>query len=161
MTFVKFVLHLVNQTLQAMKSKFLFPYWCKFLGIALFLVHVPFLLLKKQGFGLHPTPAADGFFSASHLFFISTTLTMLSGLVLIAFSKEKIEDEQITQLRLDALQLSIYLNYLVLIVSLFFIGRNDFWDVIRINIWAPLMFFILLFRLKLFRNNSLIKDDEI
>jgi hypothetical protein len=151
---------LVNQTLQIMKTRFLFPYWCKFLGIGLFLVHLPVMLLKKQ-LGFDGAPAGDSIFNSNHLFFMVTTLTMLSGLVLIAFSKERIEDEQITQLRMDTLQLSIYLNYIVLIISLAFTNRNDFWDVMRVNMWAPLMFFILLFRWKLYRNNRFIKDDAI
>lgn len=144
-----------------MKTRFLFPYWCKFLGIALFLVHLPVVLLKKQlGFDFNTT-SSESFFGSHHVFFMVTTLTMLSGLVLVAFSKERIEDEQITQLRMDTLQLAIYLNYIVLIVSLTFINRDDFWDVMRVNMWAPLLFFILLFRWKLYRNSRFTNEDAI
>ncbi|MGF7078550.1 hypothetical protein [Mucilaginibacter sp. UYCu711] len=144
-----------------MKTRFLFPYWCKYLGVVLFLIHLPIMILKKMGFGFQSVPEDYSLVGLNHLFFVVTTLTMLSGLVLIAFSKEKIEDEQITQLRMDTLQLSIYLNYGVLIISLLLTGRNDFWDVIRINMWAPLMFFIILFRWKMYRNNRMIKEDAI
>ena len=40
---------------------------------------------------------------------------VLVGLFLIAFSKEKIEDEQIVQFRLDSLRWAIYLNYAILL----------------------------------------------
>ena len=45
---------------------------------------------------------------------------MLVGLIIVAFSKEKIEDEQISQLRLDSLQWAVYLNYIILVISLSF-----------------------------------------
>lgn len=145
-----------------MKTRFLFPYWCKFLGIGLFLVHIPVMAFKKQlGFSGQHAVDSNLFYNSNHWFFIITTLTMLSGLVLIAFSKEKIEDEQITQLRMDSLQIAIYLNYIILIVSLLFTDKNDFWDIIHLNMWVPLAFFILLFRWKMYRNSRLIKDDTL
>jgi len=153
---------LVNQTLQNMKTRFLFPYWCKYLGIACFVAHVPVLLFKKQlGFDFNSVSENQDVFSSHHLFFVSTTLLMLTGLVLFAFSKEKIEDEQISQLRLDSLQWAIYLNYILLIISLAFTGGNDFKDIIHLNVWVPLLFFIILFRWKMFRNSRYTKEDSI
>lgn len=45
-------------------------------------------------------------------------LGIIGGLILIAFSREKTEDEMISQLRLEALQWSVYANYLVLAVAI-------------------------------------------
>jgi len=78
---------------------------------------------------------------------------MLVGLFLIAFSKEKIEDEQIAQLRLDSLRWAIYLNYLILLLSLVFTNGIDFIDILRLNLWVPLLFFIIRFRWVLYRLN--------
>src|SRR5260370_42433441 len=104
--YVKFVLHLVNQTLHNMKTRFLFPYWFRYLGIACFLVHIPIMLFFKKYHDMdNPQP---GLFSGSHVFFIFTTLMVTIGLFLFAFSKEKIEDEQIMQLRRDSLQWAVY-----------------------------------------------------
>ena len=84
---------------------------------------------------------------------------MLIGLILVAFAKEKIEDEQITQLRLDSLQWAIYLNYLILVVTLVFTGRQDYKDVLQLNLWVPLVFFIVRFRWVIFRlNRSLSRE---
>src|SRR5476649_1759212 len=110
-----------------MRSRFLFPSWCKFLGVALFLVHVPIIHFEKElGFDFTVPAGSENLFNGHHLFFMLTTLLMLTGLVLIAFSKEKIEDEQITQLRQDSLQWAIYSNYIILIISLAFTDKNDF-----------------------------------
>jgi hypothetical protein len=161
LTFVKFVLHLVNQTLQVMKTRFLFPYWCKYLGAILFVVHIPIVLFKKElGFDNLGTMANSGLFNGQHLFFMTTTLLMLTGLVLFAFSKEKIEDEQISQLRLDSLQWAIYLSYILLIISLALTTGADFKDIMHLNVWIPLIIFIVLFRWKMFRNNQLLKNTQ-
>ena len=88
-----------------MKTRFLFPYWCRYLGYTLFVIHIPIMLLRKAlGFDLPGEVHSDGIFAPHHLFFMATTLLMAIGLFLAAFSKEKIEDEQISQLRLDSLQ---------------------------------------------------------
>ena len=143
-----------------MRSRFLFPYWCKFLGIALVLVHVPVMHLSKElGFDFSVPVGSEGLFNGRHLFFMLTTLLMLTGLVLIAFSKEKIEDEQINQLRQDSLQWAIYVNYIILIISFAFTDKSDFKDILVLNLWVPLAFFIILFRWKMYRNNRFIKED--
>lgn len=143
-----------------MKTRFLFPYWCKYLGIGCFLFHVPVVLFSKTlGFDIHDMPDESGFFNAHHVFFLLTSLLMLVGLLLIAFSKEKTEDEQITQLRLDSLQWAIYLNYLILIISLTFTSSRDFKDILYLNLWVPLAFFIIRFRWVMFRLNRSVSRE--
>jgi hypothetical protein len=83
---------------------------------------------------------------------------VLIGLFLIAFSKEKIEDEQIVQLRLSSLRWAIYLNYGILLFSLVF--TNDSKHILSLNIWLPLLFFILRFQWVLYRLNRSAKPDE-
>jgi len=144
---------LVNQTLQIMKTRFLFPYWCRYLGYALIIAHVPVALFRKVlGFDA-PLPASDtDLFNSHHVFFVSTTLAMAIGLFLVAFAKEKIEDEQISQLRLDSLQWAIYLNYILLTVSLIFSSDKE--HILLLNLWVPLIFLIIRFRWAIFRLNS-------
>jgi hypothetical protein len=156
---VQFILHLVNQALQIMKSRFLFPYWCRYLGWGLVLLHVPLTLLLKIN-GINEMPGdvtGDGLFNSRHLFFICTALLMTVGLFLVAFAKEKIEDEQIWHIRLDSLRWGIYVNYLVLITSLVFI--NDTGHILQLNLWLPLLVFIIRFRWVIFRlNRSLSRE---
>jgi len=149
------------------KIKYLFPYNARFFGIALILVHIPIKFLwdahYPDGYNhINPSAsAADSFlFSPPHLFFIGTTLMVLVGLFLVAFSKEKIEDEQIVQLRLDSLRWAIYLNYAILLFSLVFTHGSDSNHILLLNIWLPLLFFILRFRWVLYRLNRSVKSDE-
>jgi len=137
-----------------MKSQFLFPYWCRYLGWGLVLAHVPISMLGRANGMLNimdSPPGIHDVFSGEHLFFIGTTLLMSSGLFLVAFAKEKIEDEQIWQIRLDSLRWAIYVNYIILITSLVFI--NDTGHILELNLWVPLIFFIIRFRWVIFRLN--------
>ncbi|WP_428328050.1 hypothetical protein [Mucilaginibacter sp.] len=144
-----------------MKARFLFPYWCRFLGYACIVAHIPVMLIRK-GLDFDPPGSPEGpeLFNSHHLFFMTTTLLMLIGLILVAFAKEKIEDEQISQLRLDSLQWAVYLNYLILVITLAFTRTSDFWDIVHVNLWVPLVFFIVRFRWVIFRLNRSLKLEK-
>lgn len=146
-------------------NRYLFPYNTRYIGIVLILVHIPIKLLWDHyypgGYGMHNPPGTDSaLFSPPHLFFIGTTLLVLVGLFLIAFSKEKVEDEQIVQLRLDSLRWAIYLNYAILLLSLVLSRGSGSKHILLLNSWLPLLFFILRFQWVLYRLNRLAKHDE-
>jgi len=145
------------------RIKYLFPYNSRFIGIALILIHIPIKLLWDAhypgGYDYQSMADSDSvLFSAPHLYFIGTTLMVLVGLFLVAFSMEKIEDEQIVQLRLDSLRWAIYLNYAILLFSLVFSGDSR--HILMLNIWLPLLFFILRFQWVLFRLNRSAKSND-
>jgi hypothetical protein len=142
-----------------MKPHFLFPYWFRYLGWGLVFLHVPITLIGRANGLMNPADSAytPGLLNGEHLFFMGTSLTMALGLFLVAFAKEKIEDEQIWQVRLDSLRWAIYVNYLVLITSLVFI--TDTGHILHLNLWVPLIFFIIRFRWVIFRlNRSLSRE---
>jgi uncharacterized membrane protein len=145
-----------------MKNHFLFPYWCRYLGWGLVILHVPLSILgRAHGMTniLDQGSGNQGAFTGEHLFFIGTTLLMTSGLFLVAFAKEKIEDEQIWHIRLDSLRWAIYINYLILIISLVFI--EDVGHMLELNLWVPLIFFVIRFRWVIYRlNRSLSREGD-
>lgn len=143
-----------------MKNHFLFPYWTRYVGWGLVLLHVPLSILGRSHGMINimdAQPHDKGIFAGEHLFFISTTLIMSAGLFLVAFAKEKIEDEQIWQVRLDSLRWAIFINYLVLIISLVFI--EDVPHMLELNLWVPLIFFIIRFRWTIWRLNQSLKRE--
>jgi hypothetical protein len=147
------------------RIKYLFPYNSRFIGIALILIHIPVKLLwdahYPKGYDYHSMVDSDSvLFSTPHLYFIGTTLMVLVGLFLVAFSMEKIEDEQIVQLRLDSLRWAIYLNYAILLFSLVFTHSGDSKHFLMLNIWLPLLFFILRFQWVLFKLNRSAKSND-
>ncbi|HMH24863.1 MAG TPA: hypothetical protein VK563_23975 [Puia sp.] len=141
-----------------MKTKYLFPYKSRFIGLLLILIHVPVVAIwesKNPGMNYHRLAKVTGpvLFTKEHLIFCTISLLVLVGLFLIAFSKEKIEDEQIGRLRLDSLQWAIYFNYFMLMISIIFTNSIDFTDILQLNLWLPLLFFIIRFRWVIFRLN--------
>jgi undecaprenyl pyrophosphate phosphatase UppP len=143
-------------SLTIMKPKFLFPYWTRYLGWLLVFAHIPVMLLSKY-YDLYSYGKDDELFNGRHIIFIGTALLMAVGLFMVAFSREKIEDEQIAQLRLDSLRWAVFVNYIVLIICLIFF--TDTHHILLMNLWVPLLFFIIRFQWMLYRNNRLIKKD--
>ncbi len=140
-----------------MKTRFLFPYWFRYLGLACFLVHIPIMMFFKK---YHDMDNQEpGLFTGSHVFFIFTTLMVTIGLFLFAFSKEKIEDEQIMQLRRDSLQWAVYFNYVVLIATLIFTEHMEIGHIMMLNMWTLLLFFIFRFQWAIIRNNWSAKKE--
>lgn len=72
-------------------------------------------------------------------------ILLIIGLNLVAFSKEKIEDEWVAKTRLESLQWGVYFNSLVLMLSIVFIYGPDFLDVMTFNMFTVLIFFIIRF----------------
>ncbi len=137
-----------------MKAHFLFPYWCRFLGWGLFLFHIPVVIFRDNlGLKYEKESHTQDLFNSHHVFFILTILLMTVGLFLVAFAKEKIEDEQIWSVRLESLRWAIYVNYAILIVSLVFL--DDVHHIMELNLWVPLLFFIIRFRWVIYRLNRL------
>ena len=77
-------------------------------------------------------------------------LGVIGGLLLIAFSREKVEDEMINQLRLEALQWSVYANYLILSILIVAVHGTDFMMVMLYNMFTILLVFIARFRWLIF-----------
>ncbi|MES2374594.1 MAG: hypothetical protein V4557_18605 [Bacteroidota bacterium] len=75
-------------------------------------------------------------------------------LMLIAFSKEKTEDEAIQFFRLASLQWAVIVSYLVLIVCIFSIYGTGFLTVMMYNMFTILIIFNIRFRFILFMHNK-------
>jgi hypothetical protein len=85
---------------------------------------------------------------------VSTVLIagMLAGALLVVFSKEKTEDEFIDKLRLSSALWAILVNYLILFLcNLVFYGWS-FLNIIAINMFTTLFFYIIRFNYLLFRS---------
>jgi len=101
---------------------------------------------------------SDIFDSDNNGFFIWTSQNILNDLagifviiggILVAFSKEKIEDEFIAQLRLSSLAWAVYVNYAVLILAFIFVHGLDFFSIMVYNMFTLLIIFIARFQIKL------------
>ena len=90
---------------------------------------------------------------------ILMTLFIVSGLI-FAFSKEKIEDEMVSKIRLESLVWATYVDYGVLLFCVIFIYGISFLQVMEYNMFTLLLFFIIRFHFTLYKNSKLANYDE-
>lgn len=83
------------------------------------------------------------------------SLLIIIGGILVGFSKAKIEDEFISQMRLSSLVWSVYVNYGVLLLAILFVFDMAFFDVMIFNMFTMLLFFIIRFHVLLRKANRL------
>jgi hypothetical protein len=158
-----------------MKTKFLLPHRFKQLGslIALpaFLLMIlnlhsgftfPFLDYQVRGLGKIS-------FDNGLLFNIQFnnftdeigSVLLITGLLMIAFSKEKCEDERIFRIRLESLLWAVALNSIFLILSIIFFYSELFLKVMAYNICTPLILFIIRFNLLMFWDKKQTKKENL
>ena len=143
-----------------MKARFLFPHNFKRIGI---LLSIPFtilgLLCLYKDFSFHFLVFNKPlFFSLGHDNFLGdfdltnefAIIGTILGLILISFSKEKLEDEYVATLRLESLQWSMYVNFALLIFSTLLIYGENYYTVTIYNMFTPLIIFILRFNYLLY-----------
>lgn len=76
-------------------------------------------------------------------------ILVIVGSLLVAFSREKDEDELITKIRLESLVWATYWNYGVLVLSFLLVYDISFYWVMVFNMFTILILFIIKFNLKL------------
>ncbi|MCA0932782.1 hypothetical protein LCM02_09995 [Lutimonas saemankumensis] len=86
-------------------------------------------------------------------------ILIISG-IMVAFSKEKQEDEFISKLRLESLVWATYVNYSVLLVSMLFVFGISFLWVMILNMFTILLFFIIRFNWQLRKLNKIGEDEK-
>ena len=133
---------------------YLFPHQYKKIGVMVLLPSILF------GIGVIITDFSPEFLDIKIKFVLSETpfsslnnnllneilgvLIILSGLV-VAFSREKIEDEFIEKIRLESLVWSVYVNYILLLLALVVLYDFDFLFFMMFNMFTLLIFFIVRF----------------
>lgn len=143
-----------------MKINYLFPSKYKKIGwfilipsaiiglITLFVDYEPSIL----NFNI-PAIFIDELFGEKHFFGMVSNnilneifgvLIIISSL-LVAFSKEKSEDEYISKIRLESLVWAVYVNYAILLFTFLFIFDLAFLWIMIFNIFTVLLFFIIRF----------------
>ncbi|MXV14905.1 hypothetical protein [Hufsiella ginkgonis] len=130
-----------------MKSRFLFPPVFKVIG---WILALPGLVLGylnvehnfRFSFLQWGRPETSTIAPGTFNFTDEAAITMvIFGLIFVAFSKRKIEDELVSRLRMDALYWSILINSLIYFV----LGLVSDADLINYNICTPILIFIIRF----------------
>ena len=97
---------------------------------------------ERTGFGWIENGLGDEIF---------TLLIIVSGLI-NSFSKEKIEDELISRIRLESLSLSLFISYGLIIISTFLVFNINYMYVLVFNLFLIILLFNLIFKFRLFKH---------
>ena len=82
---------------------------------------------------------------------IFTLLIIVSGLI-NSFSKEKIEDELISRIRLESLSLSVFISFGLIIISTFLVFNINYMYVLVFNLFLLILLFNLILKFRLFKH---------
>jgi hypothetical protein len=94
---------------------------------------------SKKGFGWIENGLGDE---------ILTLFIICSGII-HSFSKEKIEDELISKIRLESLTLSLFITYGIIVLSTFLIYNLSYMYVLTFNLFLIILLFNISFRIRL------------
>ncbi len=144
------------------KKLFLIPNKFKFIGYALIIIGIALSVLRFQ-IGIKPdfldvkVFAIYSSFIESNYFLVMTNnifeeicgLIILTGFFMAAFSKEKEESENISQIRLYSFYYAFYINLVFLIFAQLFTFGFGFVRMLIYNMYSVMFIFIILFQLNL------------
>ena len=160
-----------------MKTKFLLPYRLKAIGWIFFVPSAILLLIflfkesyfrplsffdakvlsllpnglsGNSGF-VDPPPFKLAEIISQNIFIDLVCIVCIAAGILVAFSKEKNEDEFIGKLRLESLVWATYATYAILIFSIIFFYEFTFLNVLMVNMFTLLAVFIVRFNFTLFK----------
>jgi len=158
-----------------MKLNYLFPHRFKRIGI---LMLVPFIFfglyvvnydIEPEIFDLSvPAIFVDEIFGEKYIFGMTENnvlneiigIVLIIGFLMVAFSKEKQEDELIAKIRLESLVWATYVNYAILLISMVFIFGISFLWVMIFNMFTILLFFIIRFNWQVKKLNKHMAHEE-
>jgi hypothetical protein len=99
--------------------------------------------------------------------FINTNITntivgilFITGALMVGFSKEKNEDEFITNLRQSSLYWAVIVNYILLLFAFVFLYGIAFLNVMLYNMFTILIIFIVRFNYVLYRTSKWKPDEK-
>ncbi len=160
-----------------MKTNYLLPHKYKTIGWILFITGITFVftiffliynfidepsILNVKVLNL--VHLGDQYFNLGNLTFFKviktnifptiTLILLIIGGLLISFSKEKIEDEYILKLREESMVWAFLVNFIILLFTTLFIYGSTFMFVMGLNMFTPLLFFIIRFNFLKIKSRS-------
>jgi hypothetical protein len=159
-----------------MKTNYLFPHRLKLISGLVFTLSVIMYIVNlatdyNETFKLEASVFAilSGGFQEENVVFgiirdnIVDEIIMLfiisSGLI-FAFSKEKQEDELVSNIRLHSLAWATIANYCILLFCYLFIYGFPFLNVLMVAMFSQLLIFIILFRYRMYRFYNTRQNEE-
>ena len=158
-----------------MQTKFLLPNGLKLVGWIMAIPAFILMVLNVQfGFVLDffdytVRKTHNVFLDGGSLFTIQSNnftdeiggIILIVGLLFIAFSREKDEDERISRLRLESLLWAVFLNSILIIFSIILFYNEVFLKIMAYNICTTLILFIARFNLTIYFERKKLNKGQL
>ncbi|MDO4758473.1 MAG: hypothetical protein Q4A18_04335 [Rikenellaceae bacterium] len=145
-----------------MQKDWLLPYGFKRVGWVLLAIAVPIAIWAAAiGFNyqqvalLRDLQLVENPLINNHII-----LWLWLGMLFVACSREKIEDEMIARIRLNALLVALYIQAVLIIVATFAFNSLDFLNIMIYNLVSYPMIFVIAYRAMLWRARKEAEDEE-
>ena len=88
------------------------------------------------------------------------SIGLIISALIVAFTKEKIEDEFISSIRLKSLVWATYINHAILLLSIMFVFGMGFLNIMIFNMFTLLLFFIIKYQWSIYQWNKGLQHEE-
>lgn len=123
--------------------------------------------VKPEIFDFRVWAVYSSFLETKYFSFISnniseevTSILLLTGLMLTACSKEKIETPKVQFYRFKALVAALIINYSILLLAVILVFGLGFMEILVINMFSPLIIYLLVLNYYMIKNKDAIRDPE-
>jgi hypothetical protein len=158
-----------------MDTKFLFPHRYRLVGCILAIPSAVIMILSMYWEFSFPFlhyssgKSTQGIFSEYFLYQITdhnftgevASILVIVGLLMVAFSREREEDERTMKLRLESLLWAVYVNAALILAAIVFVYGTMFLAVLVYNTCATLLIFIVRYRWVLYTDRVHLKREVV
>lgn len=99
-------------------------------------------------------------FYANHILDEIVLIALVASGIIHGFSREKVEDELISKIRLESLAWSVFWNFGLLLLAVFFVYGMPFLVVMSIQMVSILVWFNLRYAYRLRKHYNTLENDE-
>lgn len=139
-----------------MKPVPLLPYRFKWLGLLMAVVGIA-IGIAVLYFDFRPdwltieTHPDMLFMNTQNLIDEMAVTLLVVGLMMIAFSREHVEDEFVAHIRLQSMLWSFAIYYSIILLTVWLFYDESFWTIMIYHLFMPLLFYVVLFRFTYWR----------
>jgi hypothetical protein len=168
------LLYITNSGDPIMELKFLLPNKYKKIGLIIFAPSFVLGILFMLGIGIkinfpvfafwakaeHQLGSAFFFLKENDIYNELLAFVLIISLGLIAFSKERFEDEYIGKIRLESLLWAVIINYILLLLALVLVYDLEFYSILTYNMFTILILFVIRFNFVLYLNRKQMDNEK-
>lgn len=140
----------------------LFPHSCRKAGWIIFALSAILgaAIMLQDYFGLLPQAVAALLYKYDYTVNNIAIIGIIAGGILATCSKERVEDEMISSIRLTSLLTALYIHYALIVVASLLVYDLDFLNVMLYGMFTIIIIFMIVFRWRIWQIEKVQKNEE-